>query len=60
MSKRRQNNNVIYDYDSDEYITDKRNKKRHVDRRKKKHMKNALRAGNVNLLEQIEESDEFF
>lgn len=47
------------DYEEDEYMTDKRNKRRQSDRRKKKRMKNALRNLNVYELQNIEEQDEY-
>jgi len=47
------------DYDEDEYMTDKRNKRRQSDRRKKKRMKNALRNLNVYELQNLEEQDEY-
>jgi hypothetical protein len=51
--------NKFTDYEEDEYITDKRNKRRQSDRRKKKRMKNALRNLNVYELQNLEEQDEY-
>ena len=48
------------EFDDEEFVTDKRTRKQQADRRKKKRMKNALRAGDVDQLRHMEDYDEYY
>lgn len=48
------------DYEDEEFVTDKRNRKQQADRRKKKRLKNALRSGDVDQLSHMDDYDEIY
>lgn len=58
MSKSKKYEHGYYD-DNDEYVTDKKTRKKFIDRRKDKKMKNAFRSKNYNAVQEMYSEDDY-